>query len=99
MSTNHPARMGPRSLSTGSAGRRLSRETSRALAHVHKDALVSAAHVQAAGYVTHVAMSEVGIISLEEALVVEHSPHAAGRAKLLADAFTMAAAAEITRWR
>jgi len=64
---------------------RTPRATKRALEQVHGHSLVAAAKVDAAAYVTSVAIQEIGILSMDEALVVERCPHAAGRAKAIAD--------------
>jgi|SRR5450759_1047774 len=71
---------------------RTARSTKRALEQVHAHGLVAAAKVDAAAYVTSVAIQEIGILSMDEALVVERCPHAAGRAKVIVDNFTAVAA-------
>ena len=73
------------------------RATKRALAQVHGHGLVAAAKVDAAAYVTGHALQEIGLLSMEEALVVERCPHAAGRAKAIVDNFTVVAANTIAR--
>ena len=73
------------------------RTTKRALAQVHGHGLVSAAKVDAAAFVTHVAIQEIGHLSMEEALVVQSCPHAAGRVKAIVDNFTAVAASTVAR--
>jgi hypothetical protein len=73
------------------------RTTKRALAQVHGHGLVSAAKVEAAAFVTHVALQEIGLLSMEEALIVQTTPHAQGRAKAIVDNFTAVAAGTIAR--
>jgi hypothetical protein len=76
---------------------RAPRATKRALEQVHGHALVSAAKVDAAAFVTHVAIQEIGLLSMEEALVVQNCPHAAGRVKAIVDNFTAVAAGTVAR--
>jgi hypothetical protein len=71
---------------------RAPRSTKRALEQVHGHGLLAAAKVEAAAFVTHVAIQEIGILSMEEALLVERCPHAAGRARAIVDNFTAVAA-------
>jgi hypothetical protein len=71
---------------------RTARSTKRALEQVHAHGLVAAAKVDAAAYVTSVAIQEIGILSMDEAILVERTPHAAGRAKVIVDNFTAVAA-------
>lgn len=74
---------------------RTPRATKRALDQVHGHSLVSSAKVQGAAFVTHVAIQEIGRLSMEEALVVQSCPHAAGRAKAIVDNFTAVAAGTV----
>jgi len=76
---------------------RLPRSAKKALVQVQGHGLVTAAKVEAAAYVTHVAIQEIGILSMEEALLAERLPHAAGRAKAIVDSFTAVAAATVAR--
>lgn len=69
----------------------------KALEQVNSNGLVNAAKVEAAAFVTHVAIQEIGILSLEEGLLVERCPHAAGRAKAIVDNFTAVAAGTVAR--
>ena len=73
------------------------RTTQRALDKVHGHGLVSAAKVEAAAFVTHVAIQEIGMLSMDEALLVERTPHAAARAKVIVDNFTAVAAGTVAR--
>ena len=75
---------------------RPARSTKRALEQVHAHGLVAAGKVDAAAYVAGVAMQEIGILSMDEALVVERCPHAAGRAKVIVDNFTAIAAGVVS---
>lgn len=73
------------------------RATKRALQRVQGQGTVAAAKVEAAAFVTHVAIQEIGMLSMEEALLVERTPHAAARAKVLVDNFTAVAAGTVDR--
>ena len=75
---------------------RTARSTKRALEQVHGHSLVAAAKVDAAAYVTGVAIQEIGILSMDEAILVERTPHAAGRAKVIVDNFTAVAAGVVS---
>ena len=81
----------------GSQVDRPARNTKRALDRVHGHGLVAAAKVEAAAFVTHVAIQEIGLLSMEEALLVERTPHAAARAKVIVDNFTAVAAGTVDR--
>lgn len=76
---------------------RMPRSTKRALEQVHGHGLVAAAKVDAAAYVTSAVLQEIGILSMDEALLVERCPHAAGRAKVVVDNFTAVATAIVSR--
>jgi hypothetical protein len=76
---------------------RVPRSARRALEQVQGHGLVAAAQVQTSAFVAHIAVQETGLLSMEEALLVERCPHAAGRAKLIVDNFTLAAASTIAR--
>lgn len=76
---------------------RLPRSAKHAMVQVRGHGLVAAAKVEAAAFVTHVAIQEIGFLSLEEALLVERTPHAAGRAKAIVDNFTAVAASTVAR--
>lgn len=76
---------------------RMPRSTKKALDQVQAHGLVTAAKVEAAAFVTHVAVQEIGLLSMEEALLVERCPHAAGRAKAIVDNFTAVAAGIVSR--
>ena len=62
--------------------------TKRALAQVPGHGMVAAAKVEAAVFLTRVAIQEIGLLSMEEALLVERTPHAAARARAIVDALT-----------
>jgi hypothetical protein len=76
---------------------RTPRATKRALERVHGHTLASAAIIDGAAFVTHVAIQEIGLLSMEEALVVQSCPHAAGRVKAIVDNFTAVAASTVAR--
>lgn len=76
---------------------RVPRSARKALDAVQGHGMVAAAKVDAAAYVTHVAIQEIGLLSMEEAMLVERLPHAAGRAKAIVDNFTFVAAATVGR--
>lgn len=90
-------------LSAGSG--RLSRPVLRAVEAATERGLVAAAQTQAAGYATHVALSQVAGLSREESLLVATVPaddpvqreQVAARLRVMVDNFTIVAAAEITR--
>jgi len=76
---------------------RTPRSTKRALEEVHGHGQVASATVEAAAFVTGVALREIGLLSMEEALVVQQTPHARGRTKAIVDNFTAVAASTIAR--
>jgi hypothetical protein len=76
---------------------RLPRSARKALDQVQAHGLVTAAKVESMAFVSHVAVQEIGLLSMEEALLVERCPHAAGRAKAIVDNFTAAAAGTVAR--
>jgi len=76
---------------------RVPRSARRALDQVQGHGMVTAAKVEAAAFVTHIAVQEIGLLSMEEALLVERCPHAAGRAKAVVDNFTAVAASTVAR--
>lgn len=69
-----------------------SRVTKRALGQVHGHGLVP---VKAAPPVTYPVILGLGPLSMEEALLVERSSHAAARVKTIVDAFTADAVARM----
>lgn len=75
----------------------LSRQTSRRLAAARDQALIEAAHIQAAAYVAHVAMTTVAQISAEEALLIQQYPLAEPRLKVIADTFAGVACAQVAQ--
>lgn len=66
--------------------------TKRALEQVHGHGLVP---VKAAAPVTYPVILGLGPLSVEEALLVERTPHAAARVKAIVDAFTADAVARM----
>jgi len=63
------------------------RATKRALERVHGHGLIAAGKVDAAAFVAHVGITQIGQLAIEEALVVERTPHAGPRVKAVGDAF------------
>ncbi len=59
--------------------------------------LVAAAKTQAAGYVTHVALSQVAMLTAEEGRMIEQCPLGEGRFKVIADTYTGVAVSEIAQ--
>ena len=59
--------------------------------------LVAAAKTQAAGYVTHVALSQVAMLTSEEARLIGQCPLGEARFKVIVDTYTGVAAAEIAQ--
>ncbi len=86
-------------------GSRVPRAVVKAVEGAAHRGLASAAKVQAAGYVTHVAVSQVASLSREEALLIEtvpaadpvHKERVASRLRLMVDNYTGVAADEIAR--
>jgi len=76
---------------------RMPRSARKALDQVQAQGLVTAARVEAQAGGTHVAVHEIGLLSMEEAQLGERCPHAAGRAKAVVDNFTAVAASTIAR--
>ncbi len=76
---------------------RVPRAIVRAVEDAGHRGLVSAARTQAAGYVTHVALSQVAMLSAEEGRMIQQCPLGEGRYKVIVDTFTGVAAAEIAR--
>ena len=75
--------------------RRLPAHVVRAVDAASHHGLKAAAKVQAAGFVTHVALTQVAMLTAEEARLIESCPLAEQRNKVLVDTFTGVAAAEI----
>lgn len=59
--------------------------------------LVAAAKTQAAGYVTHVALSQVAMLTAEEGRMIEQCPLGERRFKVIVDTYTGVAASEIAQ--
>jgi hypothetical protein len=76
---------------------RVPRSARKALEQVQGHGLVAGAKVEAAAFVTHLVLRELGALSIEEALVAGQAPHAAARAKVIVDNFTMVGAATVAR--
>ena len=76
---------------------RLPRPTQRAIDAAHRDGLIAAAHVHAAAYVTHVALTYTAQLSAEEARLIQQCPLGEARYKAIVDSFTGVAAAIIVQ--
>jgi len=57
--------------------------------------LVAAAKTQAAGYVTHVALGQVAMLTAEEGRMIQQCPLGEARFRVIVDTFTGVAAGEI----
>lgn len=74
---------------------RLSRPVTRQIEAVRGSAVVSAARVNAAAYVTHTALTFTAQLSAEESRLIETTPLGEARYKAIVDHFTGVACAEI----
>jgi hypothetical protein len=83
------ARMGTQS--------RLPSKVIRQIEQAAYNGLTTAAHVQAAAFVTDVSMHYVAALSASEGTLIEMSPLAEPRLKVLVDRFTLVAATDIAR--
>ncbi len=82
--------------STGRGGViRPNRATGREIDTVKGTALVKAARVEAIGFVTHVALQQLGFLTNLEAQLIEQIPLGEGRYKAIVDVATGAIAAEV----
>jgi len=85
--------------SNGGVPDRLPKSTTRALQQVRRTALVTAARVEAAAFVTHIGLQEIEMLSMQEALLAQRCPHAVVRAQALVDQFTATTVTEVARMR
>ena len=73
----------------------------REMNSIHAEARKAAARVQAAAYVTYVAVQQTGVLTQLESELVARAPLCEGRFRMLVDSIAIAAAAEIRElgWR
>lgn len=76
---------------------RLPRPVTREIEAARAEGLVTAAHVQAAAYVTHTALQLTAALSAEEGRLVTLCPLGEARYRVLVDNFTGVAAGAISR--
>lgn len=76
---------------------RVPRTVVRAVEGAAYRGLVVAAKVQAAGYVTHVALSQVAMLTAEEGRMIEQCPLGEHRFRVIVDTYAGLAAAEIAQ--
>ncbi|MCL4554357.1 MAG: hypothetical protein M1565_04380 [Actinobacteria bacterium] len=76
---------------------RLPSKVTRQIEQAAYNGLITAALVQSAAYVTDMSMHYVATLSASEATMIEMSPLAESRLKVLVDRFTLVAASEIER--
>ena len=76
----------------------MQRQTTKEIERVQGQAMVSAAHEQARGLLSNIALQESGALSALEAHLVQVAPLGEARYKLIADAHAMGAAQKIARW-
>ena len=80
-----------------STGSRVPRPVVKSVERAAHRGLVAAAKTQAAGYVTHVALNQVAMLTAEEGRMIEQCPLGEGRYKAIVDTYTGVAAAEIAQ--
>ncbi len=95
MSNNLPALRDGHQL--GRSLNRLEARTSLEVARVRAAEAVEAAKVEAIGLVSTVALMETAHLSAAEAVLVQRTPHAAGRLRHVADTGTIAMAQVVAR--
>ena len=84
-------------ISHRAASPRVPRSVVKAVEGAANRGLVSAAKVQSAGYVTHVALSQVAMLTAEEGRMIEQCPLGESRFKVIVDTYAGLAAAEIAQ--
>jgi hypothetical protein len=84
-------------ISVRSGSQRVPRPVVRQVDRAGFRGLEVSAKVQAAAYVTHVALSQVGMLTAEEGRMIEQHPLGEPRFRVIVDTFTGMAAAEIAR--
>jgi hypothetical protein len=75
--------------------RRLPREVRQEIDALHQRGLRGAARLNAAAYVTHVAMTYAGQLSAEEARLIQMVPLGEARYQAIVDTFASVACAEV----
>lgn len=90
----------PTQLTTWSDRRELA-ANQRALNAIHVEARKAAARVLAAGYVTHLGLQQLGMLTQMESELVSRAPLCEGRFRVVVDAFALTVAGEVQelRWR
>lgn len=81
----------------GGSERRVPRAIVKAVDGAGHRGLVAAAKTQAAGYVTHVAMSQVAMLTAEEGRMIQQCPLGEARFKVIVDTYTGVAVSEIAQ--
>ena len=76
---------------------RVPRHVVRAVDNAAHRGLIAASKVQAAGYVTHVALNQVAMLTAEEGRLIEQSPIGEPRFRVIVDTYAGLAAAEISQ--
>ncbi|MDQ7903084.1 hypothetical protein RB614_00930 [Phytohabitans sp. ZYX-F-186] len=71
--------------------RRTERDVERAVHHEHGRAVVAAARVNAAGYVTRTALLNAALLSREEEQLIQLAPQGEFRYRAILEAYTMVA--------
>ena len=84
-------------ISVRSGSERVPRPVLRQLERAAYQGLEMSARVQAAAYVTHVALLQVGMLTAEEARMIQQHPLGEPRFRVIVDTFAGVAAAEIAR--
>jgi hypothetical protein len=74
---------------------RLPRELRREIDAAHQHGLKEAAHLNAAAYVTHVALTYVGQLTAEECRLIQMVPLGEARYRAILDTFAGVACAEV----
>lgn len=69
--------------------------TSRAVARQHYRGVEASARVRASAYVAHVGMALTAQLSTEEAILIQQSPLADPRLKVIVDQFVLVVASEV----
>lgn len=84
-------------ISVRSGSTRIPKPVIKAVEGAAHRGLVAAAKVQAAGYVTHVALSQVAMLTAEEGRLIKQCPLGEQRFQVIVDTYAGLAAAEIAQ--
>jgi hypothetical protein len=76
---------------------RVPRQVTKAIDRVAYRGLEASAKVQASGYVTHVALAQVAMLTAEEGRLIEQYPLGEPRFRVIVDTYAGMAAAEIAQ--